>query len=275
MLTHRTNRIRNGMAVFILISLLLSACTLPIPGLPTQAPTNIPGITGAMLTAAAATINAHFNAQNSPTPQPAPTEVLPATNPPEMIPTSEPQTLPTTETQPAATQTILSLETSTPEPSQQDQAATATPLGSVITLIPVTVIPVTMVPTSPEIVEYGAQFKMQNVNLHPCSGGFNAVFKIYNQSSSSLESLSLQMQDLTTGAILLGAWVSDAPFINTDRTCASGGIDSLASGQTLYIGNSLGGSNLSGHTIRTTILLCSKESLAGTCSQKMIDFIVP
>lgn len=270
MLTHQTNRIRNGIAVFILISLLLSACTLPIPSLPTQAPTNIPGITGAMLTAAAATINAHFNTQNSPTPQPAPTEVIPATNLPETIPTSEPQTLPTNETQPAATETILSLETSTPEPPQQAQAATHTSLGAMITVIPVTI-----VPASPEIVEFGTQFKMRNVNLHPCSGGFNAVFKIYNQSSGLLESLSLQMQDLTTGAILLGAWVSDAPFMNTDRTCASGGIDSLASGQTLYLGNSLGGSNLSGHTIRTTILLCSKESLAGTCSQKMIDFIVP
>lgn len=257
-----------GLAVILVFSLILSACTLPIPGIPTQALTAIPGISDAMLTAAAATISAHFNAQN--TLQPPTEESSPATSTPEILPTAEVQILATTQAPPEPTATMMSLATSTTEPVQQAEAATATFQQAMVTIIPVTVAPV-----SPLVAEYGAQFEIQNINLHPCSGGFNAVFKIFNQSSGKLESLSLHLQDLSTGAVLNGPWVSNAPFMNTDRTCAFGGIDLLYSGQSLYIGNSLGGSHLSGHTIRATIMLCAKESLNGQCSQKVVDFVVP
>jgi hypothetical protein len=268
MFTYQKNRILKGLVALLIMSIALTACSLPIPSIPTQAPTNIPVISDAMLTAAAATISAHFNTQN--TPQPEPTEPSPATSTPELLPTAEPQSLATTEVQPAPTETSPSLDTSTPEAVQPAAAATSTAPASVITVIPVTIAPV-----SPQVVEYGAQFKLQNINLHPCADGYNAVFKIYNQSSSKLESLSLHIQDLTTGAVLLGPWVTDAPFMDTDRTCQTGGIDLLLSGQTLFMGNSLGASHLSGHTIRATLLLCDKESLTGACSQKVVDFIVP
>lgn len=268
MFTTQRNRIIKGMAVYLVFSLVLSACNLPIPGIATQAPTAFPGISDAMLTAAAATINAHFNAVNTPTP--LATEIPPDASTPEFIPTAEAQSLATTEAPPAPTETSMSLATSTTSSAQQAVNPTATMQQALITVIPVTIAPV-----SPQVVEYGTQFKIQNINLHPCSGGFNAIFKISNQSSSKLESLSLHLQDLTTGAVLLGPWISNAPFMNTDRTCATGGIDLLYAGQTRYIGNSLGGSYLSGHTIRATLMLCAKESLNGICSQKMVDFVVP
>jgi hypothetical protein len=274
MFTARNKKTLFGLAGLITLGLILSACNLPIPGLPPQAPTGVPAISEAMLTSAAATIQAHLNPQD--TPQPEPTQMLPETGIPEIIPSAEAQTLPTMEVpitvEIPPTPTLVAIEQvpNTPLPAQQAVAATPTPLSAIITVIPF--IPA---PVSPQVVEYGAQFTVQNVNLHACSNGFNAVFKIHNQSSGKLESLSLHIQDINTGAVLLGSWVSNAPFLNTDRTCASGGIDLLPSRQTLYVGNSLGGSQLSGHTIRTTILLCSKESLNGTCSQKMIDFVVP
>jgi hypothetical protein len=273
MFTYRKNRIRKGIAIYLAFSLLLSACTLPIPGISTQAPTTVPGISDAMLTAAAATISAHFNAQN--TLQPEATEPLPVISTPEPLPTAEAQSQPATQAQPAPTEISPQLVTSTPEPAQPMAAATSTLAPVVITVEPITVIPVTVAPVSPQVVEYGAQFTIQNINLHPCSDGYNAVFKIHNQSSGKLESLSLHIQDLSTGAVLLGPWSSNAPFLNTDRTCSSGGIDALLSGQSLFLGNSLGGSHLSGHTLRTTILLCAKESLSGACTQKMVDFVVP
>lgn len=273
MFTYRKNRVQKGIAIFMALSLLLSACTLPIPSIVNQAPTTFPSISDAMLTAAAATISAHFNAEN--TLQPEEAEPLPATSTLEPLPTAEAQSQPATQAQPAPTEITLQLVTSTPEPDQSMAAATSTLAPAAITVEPITVIPVTVAPVFPQVAEYGTQFTIQNINLHPCSDGYNAIFKIRNQSSGKLESLSLHIQDLTTGAVLLGPWSSNTPFMNTDRTCSSGGIDTLLSGQSLFLGNSLGGSHLSEHTIRTTILLCAKESLKGACTQKVVDFIVP
>lgn len=253
-----------GISAFVVLSLFLSACNLPIPGDLTQAPTAISGVSDAMLTAAAATINAHFNEQS--TPQPESTEIQPV----ETQPPAEQLSLATTEVPVQSTESSQVSPSATPEAIQQ-----ATDSSTTSETAQITVVPVTIVPEPAEVVQYGSQFKIKNINLHPCSGGYHAIFKIYNQSSDKLESLNLHLQDLSTGAILLGSWQSDAPFMNTDRTCAIGNIDMISSGQTLFLGNSLGGSKLSGHTIRATILLCSKESLGGNCTQKVIDFIVP
>ncbi len=277
MFTYRQVRALKRLSIIITLSLSLSACKIPIPGLPTQAPTIIPVIPDTMLTAAVATISAHLNPQDTLqtiATEPVPTLPLLTEIPTEPLPTSEAQSLPATQVQPTPSATSFQLVTPTTIPKPPVEV-TAIPQSDVQAEVIATVLPVTIVPLSPQVVEYGAQFKIRNINLHPCADGYNAIFKIYNQSSGKLESLSLHIQDLSTGAVLLGPWESDAPFMNTDRTCATGGIDVLNSGQTLFLGNNLGGSNLSGHTIRTTILLCSKEALKGSCTQKVVDFIVP
>ena len=237
------------LAAFLVFILAFSACSLPIPGFPAQEPTIMPGVSDAMLTAAAATIGAQLDGQGGP--EPAITELAPATAMPQAKPSLAPQsaaptTAPLTAT-PLPTNTPIVLPSATTEVAQGGVAATATPASGV------TVIPVTVVPFLPPVIEYGTHFIIQNINLHPCAGATAANFKIRNQGSTQLKLLSLHLQDLSTGAVLLGPWVSNAPFMDTDRTCAAGGLDQLNSGHTGYIGNSLGGSNLKGHTIRATI----------------------
>lgn len=122
-------------------------------------------------------------------------------------------------------------------------------------------------------VSYG--FKIQGVNIHWCGGQPWAIFRVYNRSNKALESLSLLYQDLSAKRTLSSIAASDAPFITTDKTCISGGIESLAPGQTLYLGNSLGSSGLQGHTIQTTITLCTGNGLGGTCYQAITDFVMP
>jgi hypothetical protein len=113
------------------------------------------------------------------------------------------------------------------------------------------------------------------VHLHPCGNSYAANFAIYNTAGVPLESLSLLIIDRNTGAVLSGPTVSDTPFMSTDRTCETGGIASLATKHTLYIGNWLGRKNLQTHTLRAVIKLCTKNGLQGLCYTAPVEFVVP
>jgi hypothetical protein len=118
-------------------------------------------------------------------------------------------------------------------------------------------------------------FRIRNLNLHDCGSDYAANFKISSTAPIPLESLSLEFVDLTTNIVLYGPATNNAPFLYTDRTCDSFGVDSLAPYQTMYIGNRLGSKSLQTHTIQTIITLCTLENLAGVCYEAIIDFVFP
>jgi hypothetical protein len=108
-----------------------------------------------------------------------------------------------------------------------------------------------------------------------CSGTPWAVFAIYNDGTNDLESLSLSAQDRTTGHTVLGPVIDNTPFMPSDKSCNPGHIDYLTTGHLLFVGGRLTSGSLSGHTLRATVRLCSRDGLAGTCLQKTVDFVVP
>jgi len=118
-------------------------------------------------------------------------------------------------------------------------------------------------------------FQIRGMNIHWCSGQPWAIFRVRNRSSKPLESLSLLYQDVGAGKTIAGPFVSDAPFMANDKSCISGGIESLSPGSTRYLGNSLGSPILQGHKIRATIILCTGNNLSGTCYQNIADFVMP
>ena len=122
---------------------------------------------------------------------------------------------------------------------------------------------------------YDTGIQVRGMNIHWCNNQPWAIFRVRNRSSIAFESLSLLYQDLSANKILSGPFISDAPFMSTDKACVSGGLESLASGRTLYLGNTLGSSGLQGHNMQATIILCTGNGLSGTCYQKIVDFVLP
>jgi len=241
------------------------ACALPqLPGFPggeqpaettsPAPPASIvvsPGVPGAVLTQVAATIFAQVTQQ-------PPSAAMPTTGstPSEAKASEQPQVTETSEaiSEPPSTATL----TVTSAPSQPPAA-----------------IPPDINLTPPTGGFSDSGFKIKGVNIHRCINHPWAIFRIYNQSGRNLESLSLLFQDLTANQTLFGPIASNSPFMSSDRTCSSGGLDSLAPGATLYLGNSLYSSHLKDHTILATITLCTQEGLSGTCYQKTSEFVVP
>jgi hypothetical protein len=118
-------------------------------------------------------------------------------------------------------------------------------------------------------------FQLRAVNITWCNGLPWAIFRVYNSTRASLESLMLVFNDGTTSSFLYGPFVSDWPFMWTDKQCESGGIDTLPAKNTLYMGTTLGNADVRGHTIQAIVTLCSKEGLRGSCYQKTVEFVMP
>ena len=119
----------------------------------------------------------------------------------------------------------------------------------------------------------GLAFTASYEDVHDCGGNPTAIFKITNTGGLKLESMRLEIKDLTASATLFGPNSSDAPYMGTSGECPPGG-DVLNSGKTLYVGGAIGAGN-SGHDARAKIKLCTENGLGGTCAEKTVDFSIP
>lgn len=263
--THPVHKKLGILIPSIMLGLAILACALPqLPGFPggTQATESssatipaggvgTPAVPGAVLTQVAATIFAQVTQQPPSAIQPTGGVISS-----KSVPSEQPQTELTAGGTPQQQSTTMAQLTTTPS---QPPAA----------------IPPDIKITPPPGGFSDSGFKIKGVNIHTCAKHPWAIFQIYNQSGEPLESLSLLFQDLTGNQTLFGPISSNSPFMSSDRTCSSGGLDALAPGSTLYLGNSLYSSHLKDHTILATITLCTQEGLGGTCYQKSTEFVVP
>ncbi len=229
---------------FVLLLAMSLACNLTalLPATPET------GVSSEILTQAAATIEYALQLTASEA-QPL---IVTSTSTPTATSTSTLAAItasPTTTSSPTATMSLPTL-TSTP-------TASSTPF-----------------PTLPFIISAESNIKIRNLNIYNCYGIPWGIFKITNLNSFALESSSIQFEDLDTGHLVSGPYQSNAPFMFSDRTCSTG-IDRLLAGRTGYLGYSMGTSPIREHLIRTTIVLCSKENLSGTCQSLIIDFTMP
>lgn len=261
------NRLCLHRAAILLVLLALvsaSACSL----LPTNKTEPTQGVSGPVLTNAAATIDAQVTATQAAAPPPS--VIAP---PPSAAPTQAEAPQPTTAQAATATNTIAAptavaptsttAPTNTPRPTEPPALWPYTPAPTF-----------TLIPSPTLILKTGTWFKIENLNIHGCDVPW-AIFLIFNEGTNPLESLYLSIQDLTTGQILFPPSISDLPFLTSDHACEFTGISRIEPGQRLYLGGPLSGTHLRRHSLHAVIKLCSQDGLAGTCLEKEIDFIMP
>jgi hypothetical protein len=135
--------------------------------------------------------------------------------------------------------------------------------------LPIVQPPPTPTPSMTPVPGFNAYFS----NVHLCGVAFTAVFQIDNTGGWNLESLNLQIDDLTNPMTLYGPSSSDAPFMGGSGECPPGG-NTLKVGKTGYIGGAMIGA-ISGHQARATITICTEDGLGGLCIQKTVDFVIP
>lgn len=288
----------------------LGGCVIPVPKTAVPAATSRPSISDPMLTAAAKTIVADLQALNtlaadtvepdqramsvdlsppglaSPQPEfstepPLPTVTLAATTTFEQPIIAQAATV-TPLPQPTATFTAPPSSTPPPTAAPLTIPATAAPPpivapteAAIGQIPPVSLAPAPPIPFHAPIHEYGEQFAIKEILVSACANGAWTVFRILNQSQDKLESLSLHIQDLSSGAVLTGPWTSNTPFQNEVQNCAVGYLDLLNTGREMFLSQMPGTNGLSGHRLRATIKLCAKEDLTGECTQKAVEFIIP
>lgn len=136
------------------------------------------------------------------------------------------------------------------------------------------VITPTPVPTSPATGTPGSTLEVSFSAVRSCEGVPTALFQVTNAGSQRLDSLNLQIDDLTGGDRLFGPSASDAPFMGSTSECPPGG-DALEAGWIGYIGGSLGSPAPSGNTARASVRLCTQNGLAGTCTDRSVEFTIP
>ncbi len=258
--SHRREQIMR-LFVLMILSLFCSACVLPMPASNTLAPTIAAGIPDSMLTAAAATIISQLESVETPQP--------PLTNLPDFNATGA-DALENSSEQSTQATTVSELEAQETNSAAELAISTEIPSNASVTNVPMT-----MFPPASDTNQTLSLFEIQATSLLPCNGELVASFRIHNLADFPFESVSLQIQDVTTGAIILGSWLNNNPFVSYDFTCTPGGITKLLPAETLYINSSLGGSDLSGDKLSAIVKLCSMENLGGTCSQVSYEFSVP
>lgn len=138
-------------------------------------------------------------------------------------------------------------------------------------------LPVITPPPMPPTATYTATpspgFTLSYSTVHNCSSSPTAILQVINTGNQAFESLNLKIDDLTASTTLYGSSSSDAPFMGSSGECPPGG-DTMAVGQTLYIGGAIGPGN-AGHTAKAYVKLCTKDGLAGTCVEKTVEFTIP
>lgn len=119
----------------------------------------------------------------------------------------------------------------------------------------------------------GVVYTASYEEVHDCVGNPTAIFKVANTGGLALESMRLEIRDLTDSDTLFGPDTSNAPFMGTAGECPPGG-DVLDTGKTMYVGGAIGGGN-SGHDAQAKIRLCTEDDLDGTCVDKTVNFDIP
>ncbi|MDH3944690.1 MAG: NBR1-Ig-like domain-containing protein, partial [Anaerolineae bacterium] len=117
-------------------------------------------------------------------------------------------------------------------------------------------------------------FSMEFDNTHMCGGLVYATVKITNIGSEFLHSARIRVRDLDTDTNLYGPASNNKPFVTTPTGCPPGNNDADP-GESYYIAVSIGAAPPSGHEARYTLMLCTEDSLAGTCVEKSIVFEIP
>lgn len=250
-------------SIILILMLLLTACGLSSLPSPTAASTK--GLPASILTEVSATLIANLPptaVENvAPSPEATNTELAEESSP---SPTSQ---IATDNLLPTASLT----KTQTPIPS-----STFTPTFTALPPSPTFTSTFAPSATATRPVTPGTHFVIDNTNIsNNCIGSLWVFFTIYNNGTSTLESLSLSIYDDTEEKTLLIPKANNNPFIPADEICSPGNQDSLASGKIGFIGASLNSTNLSNHTLSVTIKMCNGEGLIPPCYRRIVNFIVP
>lgn len=167
--------------------------------------------------------------------------------------------------------TASATETYTPIPS-----STFTPTFTATPTIPSPTFTLAPSATATRRVTPGTHFVIDNINISTnCKDSLWVFFTVFNNGTSTLESLSLSIYDDTAEKTLLIPEENNDPFMPGDNICARGNQDALASGKIGFIGASLNSTNLSNHTLSAKIKMCNGESLNMPCYQRIVNFIIP
>ena len=117
-------------------------------------------------------------------------------------------------------------------------------------------------------------FSMVFENVHICGGFVYATVKIVNTGVEFLSSARVEIEDLDDNITLYGPESNNQPFVISPAGCPPGENDADP-GLTYYIAASIGVAPISGHKAEFTLMLCTENSLAGTCIEKSIEFDIP
>lgn len=259
---HPCQRVIVSSFITILL-LLLSACNSSSRTSPTAVITK--GIPPSVLTEVSATLIANLppTAIEVIASPPVATSTVPA----EEVSTSTASASTTDNLPPTASAT----KSYTPIPS-----STFTPTYTATPTISTPTFTLTPSATVTRRVTPGTHFVVDNINISTnCKDSLWVFFTIFNNGTSTLESLSLSIYDDTAEKTLLIPEENNNPFMPGDDICAPGKQDSLASGIIGFIGASLNSTDLSNHTLSATIKMCNGESLYMPCYQRIVNFIVP
>lgn len=111
-------------------------------------------------------------------------------------------------------------------------------------------------------------FEMKFTGVDSCVGWW-AEFKIKNTGSVTFKSYSLTIKDIPAGVTL-----SDYGngFTDMDGCLSSAITDELAPGEVYILSSPAFTSNINGHKMRATLMLCTKINQGGTCVSQTIEF---
>jgi hypothetical protein len=121
---------------------------------------------------------------------------------------------------------------------------------------------------------YYADFEIQFVNWHACGSLDYATFRVENTGNVNLESIYIQIRDLTDSTYLYTGGTNSAPWLATSAGCPPAG-SVLEPGDTSWVAASVGATAPSGHTGRVKLKACSLDGMTGFCKEKTHDFVFP
>ena len=111
-------------------------------------------------------------------------------------------------------------------------------------------------------------FDAEYDGLETCTGWWVDV-NLLNTGGLTFESVSLTVRDLDTDVVT--SMIADS-FTNLNGCSGSGSRDRLNPGEDRTVSSSAFTYNPSGHDLRATISLCSRDGLSGTCITEVINF---
>jgi len=118
-----------------------------------------------------------------------------------------------------------------------------------------------------------ANFSAAYVGTKKCGGDRHAIFSVKVTGGSGFESMSIKTHDQDTSLLISGATASNAPFMTGSGKCPPGE-DTLEPGTTAYVAGNIAGAP-AGHNAKTSITLCTKDNLGGTCVAIIVKYKFP